>query len=52
VCPSGIDESEIRVQVAERLASRLAEAKARTVGGTIEDAIVVAGDVHQPDFST
>ena len=44
VCPSGIDESEIREQVAERLASRLAEAKARTVGDTIKDAIIVAGD--------
>lgn len=44
VRPSRIDEKAIRERDPHRLASRLSEAKARTVAETDPDAIIVAGD--------
>jgi septum formation protein len=42
--PSRIDEKAIREDDPKRLATLLAEAKARTIADGIDDAIIVAGD--------
>jgi septum formation protein len=42
--PSGIDEKAIRDPDPARLTQKLAEAKARHVGGRYPDAVIVAGD--------